>query len=172
MGETEFELIKTTLTGLGITFQEFEHQQVRTSEEAAAVRGSKLSEGIKALVVRFTRPNQAGRRWFAVVDIPADRKLDWKKAKALLQANDVALAQEADVVAQTGCAPGGVPPFGHANRLAIIADPSIFLQEYSEFNAGLKTRSIRIKSADLRKALDSLGAAYLQVACEPTPAPA
>jgi prolyl-tRNA editing enzyme YbaK/EbsC (Cys-tRNA(Pro) deacylase) len=167
MAQTEYDSIVKTLRELNLPFQEFQHEQVRTSAEAAAVRGSKLSEGIKALVVQFKRASTPGKKWFAVIDVPADRKIDWKKAKAVLQASDVALAQEADVVAQTGCIPGGVPPFGHGQKLAIIADPSIFLQEYSEFNAGLKTHSIRIKSSDLKVALDSIGVAYLPVATEP-----
>ncbi len=167
MGDTEYHGIVGLLTGLSLEFEQVEHEAVRTSQEAAAVRGTKLSEGIKALVVKFRRAAAPGKDWFAVIDLPADRMLDWKKAKALLQASELGFASEDEVVQHTGCEPGGVPPLGHSQALAVIVDPSVFGSEYSEFNAGLKTRSIRIKSSLLKRALDSVGVAYLQVAKQP-----
>ena len=81
-------------------------------------------------------------------------------AKKVFQANDVRLAGSAEVLEQTGCEPGGVPPLGHAKKLAVLADPKIFMEEELIFNAGLKTKSVKIKSKDLKKVFDSVGTAY------------
>ena len=51
----------------GVAFEILEHAPVRTSEEAARVRGTLLSQGAKALVVR------ADERFVHCV-LPADRK--------------------------------------------------------------------------------------------------
>ncbi len=133
---------------------------MRTSAEAAQVRGQPLSQGVKALVVKFKR---GGKEFFAVLDLPADRKLDWKKAKQVLRAAEVRFANEQEVLAQTGCEPGGVPPFGHSNQLALLVDEKLFGQETVEFNAGLKTKSIRLASAGLKKVFDAIGTAYFDL---------
>ena len=99
-----------------------------------------------------------GKEFFIVINIPADRILDWKKAKKALQANDCRLAQEHEVKEKTNCEVGGVPPLGDA--LPILADPKIFNEKTLEFNAGLKTKSIRVESNELKKVFDRLGVAY------------
>lgn len=160
MSETEFESITSILREQGVEFESIEHEAVRTSEEAAKVRGQELKVGVKALVMKFKRN---GKDFFCVMDIPADRKLDFKKAKQVLQAQEVKFASEQEVIEQTGCEPGGVPPFGYSKKLAFLVDQKIFEQENLEFNAGLKTKSIRIESAGLKKVFDSLGVAYFDL---------
>lgn len=161
MSQAECEKIKELLQSAGASFEEIEHEAVRTSAEAAAVRGQKLSQGVKALLVKFKRK---GKEFFAIVDLPADKKADWKKAKKVLQASEVKLASEAEVLEQTGCEPGGVAPLGHKNKLPILVDPAVFAEEVVEFNAGLKTKSIRIASGELRKTLEKVGVAYFELA--------
>ncbi|MBI5177089.1 hypothetical protein HY995_03305 [Candidatus Micrarchaeota archaeon] len=160
MSQSEFEKIASILTSAGVPFEVIEHEPVRTSAEAAAVRGQRLSIGVKALLVKFSRK---GKVFFCIADIPADRRLDWKKMRKVLQASEARFASEAEVAGQTGCEPGGVPPLGFARQLAILADPKIFEQQESEFNAGLKTRSIHLASAGLKKVFDSIGVAYFDL---------
>ncbi|MBI4361186.1 YbaK/prolyl-tRNA synthetase associated domain-containing protein [Candidatus Micrarchaeota archaeon] len=161
MSQTEFENLKRILEEQGVSFQVIEHLEVRTSEESALARGTSLSEGVKALLVRFER---RGQTFFVVVNLPADKKLDLKKVKKVLQAEDVALAKPEEVVQKTGCELGAVPPFAHKEKMAILVDPRIFKQPWSAFNAGLKTKSIKMRSADLRTTFKSIGAAELDVA--------
>jgi Ala-tRNA(Pro) deacylase len=160
MSEAEFERIKKIFEDAGAQYEVFEHEPVRTSAEAAQVREQGLEVGVKALVVKFKRQ---GKEFFVVIDVPAHKKLDWKKAKKILQASEVNFAKENEVVEQTGCEPGGVPPFGHKNKLAVLVDPKIFEQDFLEFNAGLKTKSVRVGSKQLKKALDAIGAAYFDL---------
>ena len=160
MSQTEFEKVTQVFTSRGIPFQALEHEPARTSAEAAAVRGGEIANGVKSLLVKAKRKE---REFFAVINLPADKKLDWKKAKAVLQADYVRFASEQEVIDQTGCPPGGVPPFGFANDLAILVDRKVLDRQTSEFNAGLKTKSVRLATADLKKAFDAVGVAYFDL---------
>ena len=163
MAEEEFERIVAALNAAGAAFTQSDHPAVRTSAEAAAMRGSSLSQGVKALVVKFKRKNTPSNEFFAVIALPADCRLDFNKAKAVLKADEIKLASEAETVQQTGCQPGGVPPFCHRNKLALLADPTLFRQEELDFNAGLPTRSIRLAAEGLKKAFDAYGVAYFDL---------
>ena len=162
MSETEFDKIVSMLSQAGATFSVSEHEAVRTSAEAAAVRGGQLKQGVKSLLVKFHRK---GKDFYAILNIPADKKLDFDKAKKVLQAEgDVKFAKPDEVLERTGCEPGGVPPLGHRNEVAILVDPRIFENKELEFNAGLKTKSVRVDAAGLRKAFEQAGAAFFELA--------
>src|SRR5262249_36038455 len=70
-----FERLQERLERGGVAFTVTRHEPVFTSEQAAAVRGTPLASGAKALVVR------AGEG-FVLLVLPADRKLDSRKARA------------------------------------------------------------------------------------------
>lgn len=160
VSQTEYDRVASVFTSLGLAFTPLEHEPARTSLEAAAVRNGDIRDAVKSLLVKFKRKE---KELFAVINVPADRKLDWKKARAVLQADDVRFASEQEVIDQTGCPPGGVPPFGHPAGLAILVDNKVLERQTSEFNAGLKTKSVRLATADLKKAFDSVGAAYFDL---------
>ncbi len=77
MPASVFERLEAKLQEAGVAFSVSRHRPVFTSEEAAAVRGAPLASGAKALVVK------AGDA-FVLLIIPADRKLDSKKARGHL----------------------------------------------------------------------------------------
>lgn len=130
-------------------YERFEHEAVRTSEEAAAVRDNyTLSEGAKALVVR-TKKN--GEKQFAMIVVPGDRKFDTKKARRVLNAKDLRFATEEEVERLTdGVQPGGVPPFGNLFSIPVYVDAHVFDNEKIIFNAGDKRVSIGMYSRDYK----------------------
>src|SRR5947209_16805950 len=105
MSATVFERIEQMLRQGGVPFGVSRHAPVYTSEEAAAVRGTPLSSGAKALVVK------AGEA-FVLLVLPADRKLDSRKARAGLGAKALRFATREEVGQLTGLQPGSIPPFG------------------------------------------------------------
>lgn len=131
-------------------YETFEHEPVRTSEEAAKVRsGYSLSEGGKALIVRIKK---GGEKTFAQIVVPGDARFDAKKTRAALGASDIRFATEEEVADITGgVLPGGVPPFGTLFGLTVYADSSIFEKEKMIFNAGDRSFSIGIKTEDYRR---------------------
>ena len=130
-------------------YETFEHEPVRTSEEAASLRpGYSLRQGAKALIVRAKISGQG--KQFLMLVMPADEKLDSGKAKKTLNAKELRFATEAEVEDLTdGVMPGGVPPFGNLFGLQVVSDPSLFANERIIFNAG-RTCSIAMRSADYR----------------------
>lgn len=142
--------ITDLLTASGCWFETFEHAPVRTSEEAAALRPEfSLHQGAKALIVKA---KFGGEKKFVMLVLPADLKFDPKKARAVLDAKDVAFATEAEVNEVTGGIQiGGVPPFGQLFGLLVFADSSLFGNEKIIFNAGDRSFSVAMLSADYKK---------------------
>ena len=129
--------------------ESFEHEQVRTSEDAAKIRdGYTLQQGAKAIIVRAK--TSEGKK-FAMLVMPADRRFDSAKAKTVLASKDLRFATEEEVEQVTGgIKPGGVPPFGNLFNLEVFADPTLFHNEKIVFNAG-RTTSIAMLSSDYRE---------------------
>jgi Ala-tRNA(Pro) deacylase len=138
---TVFERVEQKLTAAGIAFGVLRHAPVYTSEEAAAVRGVPLASGAKALVVK------AGEG-FALLVVPADRKLDSKKARVALGARSLRFATREEVEQLTGLQPGSIPPFGSLFGLATTCDPALRDNETINFNAGDHSVSVSMTCAD------------------------
>jgi prolyl-tRNA editing enzyme YbaK/EbsC (Cys-tRNA(Pro) deacylase) len=143
--------ILTLLKNDGCWFETFEHEPVRTSEEAAKVRPEySLHQGAKALIVRI-KTNQ-NKRNFVMLVFPADFKFSRGKIEALLEAKDIRLATENEVSLITSDIQlGGVPPFGNLFGLEVFVDNSIFENVKIIFNAGDRRFSIAMKSEDYKR---------------------
>jgi Ala-tRNA(Pro) deacylase len=141
MTPTVFDRLSARLQDAGIAFTVLRHQAVYTSEEAAAVRGTPLASGAKALIVK------AGDDFLLLV-LPADRKLDSKKARASLGVKSLRFASREEVEQLTGLQPGSIPPFGSLFQLPIFCDPALALNESINFNAGDHCISVKMSYAD------------------------
>src|SRR3989338_2274398 len=132
-------------------FETFEHQAVRTSQEAAAIRpGYTLHQGAKAMIVRV-KITEADKR-FVMLVMPADLRFDTVKVKNLFGAKDIRFATVEEVGKVTGgVEPGGVPPFGNLFNIEVIVDPKLFENEKIVFNAGDRCFSIGMLPADYRE---------------------
>lgn len=147
------EQIKILLDAHGAQYQTFEHEEVRTSEEAAAVRPEySLSQGAKALLVAY---KVEGQRHFAQIVVPGDARFDSGKVRELFGVKKVRFASEEEVGELTdGILPGGVPPFGNLFGLPVFVDRSLFLHDEIIFNAGDKRYSIAMKSEDYKNVVE------------------
>ncbi|HET7342185.1 MAG TPA: YbaK/EbsC family protein [Methylomirabilota bacterium] len=126
----------------GVAFEILEHAPVRTSEEAARVRGTPLEIGAKALVVR------ADDRFVHCV-LPASLKADNARLRALLGTRKLRFATPEELERLTGCAPGAVPPFGNLFGLPVLVDAALCRNERVAFNAGSNAASISMRCDDL-----------------------
>ena len=136
-----FDRLHARLQAAGVPFNVTRHAPVFTSEEAAAVRGTLLASGAKALVVK------AGEQ-FVLLVVPADRKLDSRKAKAALGAKSIRFATREEVEKLTGLQPGSIPPFGGLFGLPTTCDPALGLNASINFNAGDHAISVSMTYAD------------------------
>jgi Ala-tRNA(Pro) deacylase len=132
-----FERLQDKLSQAGVVFTVLRHEPVFTSEQAAAVRGTPLSSGAKALVVK------AGER-FVLLVVPADRKLDSRKARTSLGVKALRFATPEEVLSLTGLKPGSIPPFGSLFALPTYCDLALALNESINFNAGDHAISIQM----------------------------
>jgi Ala-tRNA(Pro) deacylase len=126
----------------GVPFSLSEHRPVKTSAEAARVRGVELRTGAKAMVV-----SASGGIVLAV--LPADRRIDWRKLKRALDVDDASLASPEEAERLTGVPVGSVPPLANLLHLNSVFDPALLENELIRFNAGSRTHSIEMRSEDL-----------------------
>ncbi|MEK6970383.1 MAG: YbaK/EbsC family protein [archaeon] len=146
MAHAERDRILSLLKELDIPFHPFTHEPVFTSEQAAAARQGNLHDGVKAMVCET-------ERGIILALLAADRKLDLEKLAGLIKFKKIKFASKEKVAAHTGCEVGSVPPFGFPHPLPTYVDETVFDHENAEFNIGLHTESVRIKTIDLRKIL-------------------
>lgn len=132
-----FPKLKQFLDENGVSYEYKEHEEVRTSEEAARARGEDIKIGAKAMILKCDKK-------FIMLVLSAAKKIDSKKVKALLGCDSLRFATPEEVAQLTGCLPGGVPPFGGIFGLELLVDKSVTENEHMAFNAGERTKSLKI----------------------------
>ena len=143
MSELEVKKIRQLLDSNKKEYKLSEHEPVYTSEQAAKVRGGELKTGVQALVLKTHESK------FILVLVAADRRIDLKKLAKHLNTKSLKLAKPKEVLKRTSCEIGSVHPFGIIHNLPTYLDTSVLENEYVEFNVGVHTKSIRMKSKDL-----------------------
>lgn len=153
MGIEEVNRIKAFFMALNLHPIYLEHEAVITSEQAAKTRGFELKQGIKALL--FTD----GKDW-AIVDVPGDQKVDQKKVAEQLKwsKGKIRMATPEEVMQKTHCEIGAVPPFGHKDEIQILVDTRVYENQESAFNIGLRTRSVRIPTQEMKVVFGKINA--------------
>ncbi|MBS3168519.1 hypothetical protein J4216_05305 [Candidatus Woesearchaeota archaeon] len=139
--EQDFVKIKKFLDENKINYEVIDHEPVYTSEDAARIRNADLKQGAKSMIIR------SNGNFYNFV-LSASKKIDWKKVKEILGNNSASFATPEEVIKNIHCEIGSVPPFGNLYDLKIYCDSSLLENEEIEFNAGLHTRSIRMKAKD------------------------
>jgi len=124
-------------------FQHLTHEPTPTSEDSARVRGTRMEEGVKALILK----GKSSKKNYQF-NIPSHLKLDMK-AVATLTGEKCEFEEPAVIEERFGLKIGSVPPFGSLLNLDTFFDDKISDCERVAFNCGLTTESIVIKAKDL-----------------------
>lgn len=135
------DYILEKLKAHGVPYQYFVHEPTPTSADSAKVRGTKLSEAAKALVM------QAGKK-VIVVAVPGDQKANLEAIAQHLGVKKVKLVSRQTVKAKTGLEVGSVPPFGSAMSLPTFVDSRLAQNEKIVFNCGRVDRSVMMNYQD------------------------
>lgn len=143
--DSVFDRLSSKLTAAGAAFDVLRHAPVFTSEEAAAVRGTTLASGAKALVCK------ADDR-FVLIVLPADRKLASKLVRKGEGVKSLRFATRDEVQELIGLTPGSIPPFGSLFDLPTWCDAALAEQERINFNAGDHAISISVTYAEYTRA--------------------
>lgn len=124
-------------------FKLMAHEATPTSEDSARVRGTKLEEGIKSLILKGKNTKKNYQ-----FNIPSHLKLDMKAVAEAV--GEKCEFEDPEVIKERfGLVIGSVPPFGSLINLDTYYDDSISSLENVAFNCGLITESIIMKAKDL-----------------------
>ena len=118
----------------------------KTAQDAANAIGCPVSAIIKSLVFVVDR---GGTEEPVVALVPGDLLVDTDKLAAVAGAKSSRRAELDEVRVATGFAAGGTPPFGHATKLRIFADPQLRRNDPVWAAAGTPTTVFPISLADL-----------------------
>ena len=145
-----FERIADFLTRHNIEYRVMDHAPTRTSEEAAEFRGTPLSSGAKALLMKLYASNG---NFFGLMVFPAHLRLDSKLARKLTGSKKTRFATAEELMKMTGLKPGSVPPFGEPIlRVRLFVDRTLIaMNDEISFNAGSLTRSIIMSAKDYER---------------------
>ena len=148
-----FLKIKNILDKSRVDYKHLIHEHVSTSEDAAKIRGTNLEDAAKAIILKVQ--NKDGSFKFIQAVIPAHQRIDLKKLKIILDSKNVALASPDEVLEQTGCTIGSVPPFASLLfNIPMYMDESILKKDFIVFSAGTHNDSIEMKAQDYYVILD------------------
>ncbi len=141
MPDSVFQRVESLLTEHDVDFDVLRHEPVYTSQEAAAVRGTPLSSGAKALICKCD-----GRMVMFI--LPADLKLSGKAVRRAKGWKKVRFANRDEVEEVTGLKPGSIPPFGSLFDLPTLCDDRLAENPRINFNAGDHSISVSMNWAD------------------------
>ncbi|MEX0641887.1 MAG: YbaK/EbsC family protein [Pirellulales bacterium] len=136
--------LEERLMSAGVVYERTEHAPVFTSAEAAAIRGTSLTSGAKALVCKADDA-------FVMFVLPADRRLASAAVRRRLGVKSLRFANAEEITRLTGLSPGAIPPFGSLFGLATHCDERLAENPRINFNAGDHTVSIAMSYQDFLK---------------------
>jgi len=140
------EQLRALLDREGAVYRVIEHQPEGRTEVIAKIRGNRIEQSIKSMVlqVRLTRKENI----YCLANVPGDCRINFDAVKNYFNADSVAFAQRDKAQELTVCVIGAIPPFSFNDQLQLLADPLIQQNEEVVFNAGRLDRSIMMRLSD------------------------
>jgi Ala-tRNA(Pro) deacylase len=127
----------------GSVFEVLPHRQAYTSVDEARALGIEVGEVLKTLAVR----TGSG---YALMVIPASRRLDLHLAREALGDNRARLASEEELGRDfPGYELGALPPIGALLDAQVYVDPEVLGHDTVTFAAGTQTESVKMQTQEL-----------------------
>ncbi|MDO8669124.1 MAG: YbaK/EbsC family protein [Candidatus Buchananbacteria bacterium] len=133
--------IKSYLDKQNIDYEEIAHKTVYTAYDAAQTLKKELKEIAKNLIIKADNT-------YALVVVPADKKLDLNKIKKALKAKKVSIPSEKVIIKVLKIKPGAVSSFGKLHKLEMLVDKAMLGTKKAVFSTGSVTDSVFIKVKD------------------------
>jgi len=140
------ERLRALLDGKGAVYRVIEHEPEGHTEVISQIRGNRLAQAIKSIVVQV-RLNKK-ENTYCLANVPGDCRIDLDAIKAHFNAISIAIAAREKAEQLTSCVIGSIPPFSFNDQLIVLADPWIRENQEVVFNAGRLDRSIFMKMDD------------------------
>ena len=147
-----YENIKIILKENDISFDEIEHGESQSCEDSKRFRDEACLEGIGSKNIVF----HAKWEYYLVTTI-WDKEIKARRFKKEFGTKDIRFAYQEEISNLLWATIWSIPPFGFQNKtIKIFVDKEIFNSEYFMFNPGISTKTIRIKTPDLKEIYLSL----------------
>jgi len=130
----------------GAVFRVVQHVPEGRTDVIAAIRGNRLEQAIKSMVVQVRLGRQDNR--YCLANVPGNLRVNLEAVRAHFDASSAAVAPRARAEALTGCVTGAIPPFSFNPQLELLADPLVAQNDEVVFNAGRLDRSIFMRADD------------------------
>jgi Ala-tRNA(Pro) deacylase len=140
------EQIRALLDEDKAIYRVLEHEAEGRTEMIAKIRGNRVEQAIKSIVVMIRFGKKETR--FCLANVPGDCRIDLNAVKEHFGGTKSAFATRNKAEELTGCVIGAIPPFSFNEQLPVLADPLIKENEEVVFNAGRLDRSIFMKMED------------------------
>lgn len=134
------EQLRALLDKEGATYRVIEHEPEGRTELIAKIRGNRIEQSIKSIVIQARVSKK--ENIYCLANVPGDCRVDLEGIKRYFDAKGVGMAPREKAEALTGCVVGAIPPFTFSDQLHLLVDPLV--QENAEvvFNAGRLDQSI------------------------------
>ena len=147
-----YENIKKILKENDISFDEIEHGESQSCEDSKRFRDEACLEWIGSKNIVF----HAKWEYYLVATI-WDKEIKARRFKKEFGTKDIRFAYQEEITSLLWATIWSIPPFGFQNKtIKIFVDKEIFNSEYFMFNPGISTKTIRIKTSDLKEIYLSL----------------
>jgi Cys-tRNA(Pro) deacylase len=130
----------------GVPFAVKRTERARSAEESAAFQGIEPGDLLRTIVVR------RGQDDYLFVLVPAGRRFDWPKLRALLGVTRLSLPDADEARAVTGYERGTITPFGSSRAWPVVADASIVGRPRVAIGGGGHGVNLHLAADDLVRA--------------------
>jgi Ala-tRNA(Pro) deacylase len=130
----------------GAAYRVLEHVAEGRTEFITQIRGNRIEQAIKSMVVQVRMSKKENLYFLA--NVPGDCRVDFDAIKVHFSADSIGMAPREKAEILTGCVIGSIPPFSFNSRLGVLADPRIQENKEVVFNAGSLEKSIFMKMED------------------------
>ena len=140
------EQLRALLDKENASYRVLEHEAEGRTELITQIRGNRIEQAIKSMVVQVRMSKKENLYYLA--NVPGDCRVDFDAIKAHFNAASIGMAPREKAEALTGCVIGSIPPFSFNEKLGLLADPLIKENDEVVFNAGSLEKSIFMKMED------------------------
>lgn len=143
--DTYTKLIKL-LDENGAHYRLIDHEPEGRTEIVSSIRGNKVSQAAKCIVVmvKITKKDKK----FILAVVPGDAKVDLNAIKNMFRGIYVSFATPEIAEKIAGSVSGTILPFSFNPDLELIVDPKLLENDEIFFNAARLDRSIALKTSD------------------------
>src|SRR5829696_4220188 len=111
------EQLCVLLDRAGATYRVIEHEAEGRTEVIAQIRGNRIEQSIKSMVlqIRLTKKENI----YCLANVPGDCRVDFEAVKKYFEADSVAFVNREKAQELTGCVIGAIPPFSFNDQLQL-----------------------------------------------------